>query len=273
MVATTLKERYPSYEYVNTLRSRRLIASDRQASQPTKLPRFLGEETYQPGLHLTSAPTFVVDPIDGTVNFVHAYPNFCISLAFVNNLVPLIGVVFNPVTGDLFHAIKGQGAFQSKLSNGASTKNKKLPLRNPPDPLNGLRNALVATESGNEREGNNWEVKQKTFRTLCASAKEGGGMVQALRSSGSAAMNLCAVASGTIDAYWEGGCWAWDVAAGWCILSETMGIMVSANPGEWEPRIDGRAYLAVRGDGGKGGQKAFIEEFWSYVGGKLHYEV
>ena len=173
------------------------------------IPRFLGEETYYPGLRLTSAPTFVVDPIDGTVNFVHAYPNFCISLAFVNNLIPHVGVVFNPVTGDLFHAIRGQNAYLSKLPNVTGQESKKLPLRNPPDPLNGLTAALVATESGNEREGNNWEVKQKTFRALCASSTEGGAMVQALRSSGSAAMNLCAVASGILDAYWEGGCWAW----------------------------------------------------------------
>ena len=49
--------------------------------------------------------------------------------------------------------------------------------------------------------------------------------------------------------------------------------MVGGNPGIWEPTIDSRAYLAIRGDGGKGGQKAFVEEFWGHIGGRLEYEV
>lgn len=101
-------------------------------------------------------------------------------------------------------------------------------------------------------------------------------MVHSLRSLGSAALNLCAVAAGHIDVYWEGGCYAWDVCAGWCILSEAGGVVVDANPGGWRIGLDQRRYLGVRGDGeGKseeeqglkmsGGQKGVIEELWACV--------
>lgn len=94
-------------------------------------------------------------------------------------------------------------------------------------------------------------------------------MVHSLRSLGSAALNICGVAAGEIDAYWEGGCWAWDVAAGWVILQETGGIIIGGNQGEWEIGVDGRRFLVVRaGDD----QAKFVEEFWEQVGGRLAYE-
>lgn len=118
-------------------------------------------------------------------------------------------------------------------------------------------------------------VKANTFARLARSTESGGAMVHSLRSFGSAALNLCGVAAGQLDAYWEAGCWAWDVCAGWCILDEAGGVMVGANPGEWEASLEGRRYFAVRGDGEtkeKGitaGQKAFVEEFWGFVEGRF----
>lgn len=83
-------------------------------------------------------------------------------------------------------------------------------------------------------------------------------MVHSLRSLGSAALNMCAVARGDLDIYWEGGCWAWDVAAGWVIVEEAGGMVLGGNRGEWEPEVDGRRYLVVRGGAGKG----VVEQFW-----------
>ena len=194
-----------------------------------------------------------------------------ISLAFVDNLIPQVGVVYNPFTGELYHAIKGKGAFlTSPIVGTADERTRKLPFRDPPEALNGLNQALVAVEWGNEREGNNWDVKTRTFAALAGSTGSGGAMVHSLRSLGSAALNLCAVASGTLDIYWEGGCWAWDVAAGWVILIEAGGIIVGGNNGEWEPQVDGRRYLAIRGGEG---QKELVKEFWGCVKGRLEYEV
>lgn len=124
----------------------------------------------------------------------------------------------------------------------------------------------MAVEWGNERSGANWETKTKTFSAL---AGEDGGMVHSLRSLGSAALNACGVAAGFLDAYWEGGCWAWDVAAGWVVVEEAGGRVVGGNPGEESVRVDSRRYLIVRGGEGR---DEFIKEFWDKVKGEVVYE-
>ncbi len=250
-----------------------MLSTALRATYPTY--QFLGEETHVPGTPtgLTSDPTFVVDPVDGTLNFVHGYPYTSISLAFVSKFRPLVGVVYNPFTHHLYTAIAGCGAHLHILDphDGAELRKTRLPLRQPSPELTGLQNALVAVEWGNERKGNNWAVKFRLFTSLAASKEEGGAMVQSIRSLGSAALNVCAVADGTIDVYWQAGCWVWDVAAGWIILKEAGGMVAGANPGDWEPRVDGRKYCFVRG--AVGGQEEIVEEVWGYVRGRVEYPV
>lgn len=247
----------------------------------------MGEETYVAGeTKVTEAPTFIVDPIDGTANFVHGFPNACISLGFAVGKVPSVGVVYNPFQDVLYSAIKGQGAYAQRNASLAATgvleasseacRKVRLPAggggRGDRAPaLGDLSTTLVAVEWGAGRDGNNFDVKARVFRTLAASKETGGSMVHSLRSMGSAALNLCAVAAGELDLYWEGGCYAWDVCAGWCILAEAGGIMASANPGDWDPALDSRLYIAVRG--ASQGQKEIVEEFWKVIGdGKLEYQ-
>jgi myo-inositol-1(or 4)-monophosphatase len=232
MISTTLRQKFPSYE-------------------------FMGEETYKPGDTLTSAPTFIVDPIDGTTNFIHTHSYVSVSLGFAVHRIPTVGVVYNPFSKTLYSAIKGQGAFMNETI--------PLPLRQPPEALRDLSNCLVGVEWGSDRSGPDYQVKTATFNKLCASKSEGGAMVHSLRSLGSAALNFCQVAAGTLDVYWEAGCWAWDVCAGWVILTEARGIVVDANPGNWEARVDGRRYLAVRG---AVDQKKIVEEFCGFVQGR-----
>ena len=95
-------------------------------------------------------------------------------------------------------------------------------------------------------------------------------MIHSARALGSAALNLCAVAEGNLDVYWEGGCWAWDVCAGWVILKEAGGLIVDGNPGTWDIPVDHRKYLAIRG--ASSGQKKIVEEFWSFIEGTMDYE-
>ncbi|KAI4168809.1 MAG: hypothetical protein LQ343_006132 [Gyalolechia ehrenbergii] len=240
--------------------------------------RFLGEETAKSG-RLTDTPTFIVDPIDGTTNFVHAHPYISISLAFAHKQKTLVGVVYNPFTQHLYTAIKGQGAFltapkipESFPSEGRKVEStyekRKLPLQSPPPALSDLSHAIVAVEYGNERVGNNWDCKISTFSALGRGKSIDGAMVQSIRSLGSAALNMCSVARGDIDVYWEGGCWAWDVAAGWVIVEEAGGMVIGGNKGEWTPRVDGRRYLVLRAGAGK----EVVEEFWSKISGNLEYE-
>ncbi|KAI8944932.1 inositol monophosphatase [Xylaria longipes] len=250
-----------------------LVSSRLTAAYPTFA--FVGEETYKPGLQITATPTFIVDPIDGTTNFVHGFPSACISLGLAVDRTPAVGVVYNPWQDTLYSARRGQGAFVTVGANwgleGGKGRKTKLPLAKSPMPLAGLDSSLVSIEWGSQRDGVNYEVKTDVFKKLCATKESGGAMVHSLRSMGSAALNLCAVAAGQLDVYWEGGCWAWDVCAGWCILSEAGGIMASGNPGSWEPELDSRKYLAVRP--APGGQKEIVEEFWRVIGeGRMEYE-
>lgn len=226
---------------------------------------FMGEETYKTGDKLTEAPTFIVDPIDGTTNFVHGHPYISISLGFAVKKEPVVGIVYNPFIGMMYSGMKGAGS-HLQMNDG---EKHKLPLREP-EPLKALSSCLVATEWGSDRSGNDFEVRKQTFANLCASPDIGGGMVHGIRSLGSAALNLSGVAAGHLDCYWEAGCWAWDVCAGWCILKEAGGMIVDANPGNWDPRVEERRYLAVRAGEG---QKQLIEEFWTKVIGKFEVGV
>lgn len=110
MVKTKLAEKYPKYQ-------------------------FLGEETGGDKQKLTSEPTFVCDPIDGTLNFTHGFPNVAISLAFTISMKPVVGVVFNPFRSEMFTAIKGRGAFFSR-NGGAqavtSSQQKPKAVHQPP---------------------------------------------------------------------------------------------------------------------------------------------
>ncbi|KAK0345941.1 hypothetical protein LTR02_008196 [Friedmanniomyces endolithicus] len=243
MVSTRLKAKYPDFECDILL-------------------SFMGEETYKDGDTLAAdTPTFIVDPIDGTTNFFHAHPYLCVSLGLAIARQPVVGVVFNPFTRTLYTAIKGQGAHLTDPWH----EHARLPLR-APEALRDLSTCLVAVEWGAEREGNDYEVKAATFRKLCLRKEEGGAMVHGIRSLGSAELNLCGVAAGWLDVYWEAGCYAWDVCAGWVVLEEAGGRMVGCHEGDWEPRVEQRRYLAVRGGEG---QRGVIEEMWGCVQGRI----
>lgn len=244
---------------------------------------FMGEETYVAGQKLGAEPTFVVDPIDGTTNFVHGWPYVSVSLGFAVQREPVVGVVYNPFTGVLYHGVKGQGSFVRRMFGPTTTtassggengaQDRRLPLKQDVPPLTGLDACVVAIEYGSDRSGSNWAVKTETWAKLGASKEDGGAMVHSARALGSAALNLCGVAEGTMDAYWEGGCWAWDVCAGWVVLKEAGGIIVDGNPSsKWEIPVDHRKYLAVRGAEGGKGQKELVQEFWSYIKGDMVYE-
>lgn len=221
--------------------------------------KFIGEETYVKGeTQISDEPTFILDPIDGTTNFIHGFPYSCTSLGLSENKKPVVGVVYNPHLDQMFHA---------SACNGAYLNNAKI---NVPKRKLTLQKSLIAMESGSERDDSgNFDIKAKTCKTFLS---EKGASIHGVRSMGSAAMNMCYVASGMLDCYWEGGPWCWDVCAGICILNETGGICVGGNPGVWEIPLNGRCYLAVRSGASKDAQKQFIESFWKYVDGELVYE-
>jgi myo-inositol-1(or 4)-monophosphatase len=113
---------------------------------------FIGGETFKHGTKLADTPTFVCDPIDGTLNFTKGVPNCAISLALTLDKRPVVGVVYNPFRGDLYHAIKDQGAYLTKTHDGRQIK---LPIHPIPPPMPSLQSCLGCVEWGNQRQGPN----------------------------------------------------------------------------------------------------------------------
>ncbi|KAF5578432.1 quinic acid utilization QUTG (inositol-1(or 4)-monophosphatase) [Fusarium pseudocircinatum] len=208
--------------------------------------------------HAHYEPTFVVDPIDGTSNFVHGFPAVCVSIALVIDRQPTIGVVYSPFQDELWTAVRGGGAFVIQGSGSP----ERLPFRS--SPLEGLQTASIGLEWGSDREGPNFDLNLKVFTTLARTVATGGRFVNSLRLMGSAAIAICRVVAGQQDAFWGCGCWPWDVAAAWCILLEAGGVMVDGHPGNMNSPLDNRRYLAVRPS--MGGQREFVEDFWRVIG-------
>ena len=170
-----------------------------------------------------SAYRWVVDPLDGTTNFAHGLPTFAVSIALEDAGVPVIGVVYDPMRDELFVARKGTGA----TLNGAPIQVSAV------DRL--LSSILVTGFSYDfQRRARQAEV-WRGFLTR----------VQAIRQTGSAALNLCYVAAGRLDGYWEQGISAWDVAAGAVIVTEAGGTVTDMRGGAF--RSDDREILASNG--------------------------
>lgn len=183
--------------------------------------QFIGEESWAAGeqAEVTDAPTWIIDPIDGTTNFVKGFPFVCISIGFVYQSEPVVGVIFAPFMGQLYAARKGSGAF---MTSPLHPERRSLPLAQP-QPLPSLKQALLAFEWGSDRSKEVMDMKSRTFQRLTGDAAggvQGGEMALGVRSVGSAALNFAHVASGCLDLYWEIGCWAWDVCAGMVIARE-----------------------------------------------------
>ncbi|WP_291425226.1 inositol monophosphatase family protein [Deinococcus sp.] len=158
----------------------------------------LGEEEGQSG---EGDYRWIVDPLDGTVNYAHGYPVFCSSVGLEIGGVRSVGAIFDPTRSELFTATHGGGAFLNGQPIGVS----RVPTLNTP--------ALVATGFPYDTSGERNLVHVAKILRLGVP----------LRRPGAAALDLCNVACGRMDAYWEYGTHPWDVAAGSLILEEAGG--------------------------------------------------
>ncbi|KAH0837882.1 hypothetical protein J3R83DRAFT_6110 [Lanmaoa asiatica] len=249
---------------------------------PASCALSIGEESYASGVRaaLTDDPTFCVDPIDGTTNFVHGFPFCCISLGLIYQKRAVLGVVYNPFLDHLYTAIEGQGSY---LTRG-SGQPMKLPLA-APKPLPSLSKALIDVEWGSDRATPVIELKCDAYLRLVAdpAAVERGRMAHSLRTTGSGALNLCLVAQGAIDVCWEIGCWPWDVCAAIVIIQEAGGSVTSrsllasehlhADPFTLTPEVlMGREFLVIRAistaqdETGGEAQLRLAKEFYETVG-------
>lgn len=165
---------------------------------------FLGEETsaqHQRTARTPESPTWIVDPLDGTTNYVHDVPFFAVSIGLERRGEVLIGVVYDPVREELFHASRGAGAWLAGQALRVS-------------PCTDLRQALVAASFPADMRGKEQQVdlwKHLAVRTA------------GLRRTGSSALNLAYLAAGRFDAFYSFEVCPWDVAGGLVLLSEAGG--------------------------------------------------
>ncbi|KAG8649149.1 inositol-phosphate phosphatase isoform X1 [Manihot esculenta] len=170
--------------------------------------KFIGEETTAAygTTELTDEPTWIVDPLDGTTNFVHGFPFVCISIGLTIAKVPTVGVVYNPILNELFTGIHGRGAFLNGNPIKVSSQTE-------------LVKSLLATEAGTKRDKTTVDATTNRINSLLFK-------VRSLRMSGSCALNLCGIACGRLDLFYETGFGGpWDVAAGVVIIKEAGGLV------------------------------------------------
>jgi myo-inositol-1(or 4)-monophosphatase len=171
---------------------------------------FIAEEKDNDSGVLESDCCFIIDPIDGTTNFIRGLHYSCVSIALAEDNTPLLGVVFNPYTGQCYSAEKGKGAWCNGVPLNVSDRT--------------LDRALVSVGfTSYEREQT--DRMFRLFRGLFDCCED-------IRSFGSAALDLCAVSAGGLDVFAELLLKPWDYAAAACIITEAGGVIsdLSGNP-------------------------------------------
>lgn len=158
-------------------------------------------------------PTWIVDPLDGTCNYVHDVPAYCVSIGLMAAGELVVGVVYDPRQNEMFSAAKGQGA----TLNG-----KKMSV----SPVAKLDQGLISTGFPPDFEAQKrnlamWHIL--SFKT------------QALRRTGSTALNLAYVAAGRFDGYWAFDNFVWDVAGGTVLVREAGGMVTQTNGSPLDP--------------------------------------
>ena len=163
----------------------------------------LGEECGQlKGNRGPSRFTWVIDPLDGTSNYLHGFPHWCVSIALCEGAEPVHAVIFDPLRNELFTASRGHGAQLNGRKIRVSERKE-------------LEGALLATGFA-PRERKRADAQLDAIKSLLVQAED-------IRRAGSAALDLAYVAAGRFDGYFEAGVKAWDLAAGVLLVREAGG--------------------------------------------------
>ena len=168
---------------------------------------------------------WVIDPIDGTVNYLYGHPHYAISIAVEQDGEPVVGVVRNPATGEQWHAVAGEGAWRDGHRLACST-----PTR--------LEQALIAT-------GFSYDARRRAHQGSVVAALL--PRVRDIRRAGTCALDLCFVAEGRLDGYYEQGCQRWDAAAGSLIVTEAGGRVTGLRGAPFSPTMTLAAGEAIHG--------------------------
>jgi myo-inositol-1(or 4)-monophosphatase len=164
----------------------------------------LAEEGTAKGANADAENVWIIDPLDGTTNFLHGFPQYCVSIALAHRGQVTQGVIYDPVRNDLFTATRGRGAFLNERRIRVSRRQH-------------LRDCLVGTGFP-FRDGAYLETYLRMMKTMIE-------QTAGLRRPGAAALDLAYVAAGFYDGFWEVGLNPWDVAAGSLLVQESGGLI------------------------------------------------
>ena len=165
------------------------------------------------GSESDSSFRWYVDPLDGTTNFAHGYPCFAVSIGLEEAGELLVGVIYQPVTGELFTAVRGEGAYLNQKRIRVSQVDR-------------LATSLLATGFPSVKRTQNPNIHYYWDFTLRS---------HGVRRDGSAALDLAAVAAGRFDGFWEFGLHSWDTAAGVLLVREAGGMATRLNGQPYRP--------------------------------------
>lgn len=175
---------------------------------------FVSEEG-DAGQDMSAEYYWCVDPLDGTTNYVHQLPHYAVSVALLHSGQPIVATVLDPVHDECFTARRGGGA----RLNGRLIRTSDV---------QDLSQALVAASFAAKVQTGSPEIDQFVAAVLHC---------QAVRRTGSAALNLCYVAAGRFDAFWALSTHAWDVAAGVLLVEEAGGVVSRPDGGPFDVRV------------------------------------
>ncbi|MBK6335739.1 MAG: inositol monophosphatase [Betaproteobacteria bacterium] len=164
----------------------------------------LAEEGTAKGANADAENVWIIDPLDGTTNFLHGFPQYCVSIALAHRGQVTQGVIYDPVRNDLFTSSRGRGAFLNERRIRVSRRQH-------------LRDCLIGTGFP-FRDGAYLETYLRMMKTMIE-------QTAGLRRPGAAALDLAYVAAGFYDGFWEVGLNPWDVAAGSLLVQESGGLI------------------------------------------------
>jgi myo-inositol-1(or 4)-monophosphatase len=167
---------------------------------------------------------WVIDPLDGTTNYAHGYPQAAVSVGLIIEDIPSVGVVYNPIKQELWSAARGLGA---------TLNSQPIRVSNTPN----LADTLLVTGFAYDRR----ETDDNNYAEFCYLTH----LTQGVRRGGSASLDLCDVACGRLDGYWERGLKPWDLLAGVVILTEAGGKISAYDGTEFD--LESGRILATNG--------------------------
>ncbi|XP_019629722.1 PREDICTED: inositol monophosphatase 1-like isoform X2 [Branchiostoma belcheri] len=194
MIISTLREKFPTHS-------------------------FIGEESAAAGekVELTDNPTWIIDPVDGTTNFVHGFPFVAVSIALSVNKEVVVGVVYNAILDQMFTGQLGKGAFMNGKPIHVSGQEE-------------LSQSLLISEFGSSRDKEKMDL---VFSNLGSFLNENNS-AHGCRFLGSAALDMCQIAIGGGDMYFQFGIHVWDIAAGALIIREAGGVVWDTSGGPFD---------------------------------------